>query len=169
MYKARFESLFLGSAIAAFGIATLLTIAAPTLVALLYGPAYSAAGPVLMIHAWSVVFIFLSIIQIGYDITEGLTWFATARMGAGALINIGLNFVLIPLYGPMGSAIATVCSQSCSSFSLNLLHRGTRPIFVMQFKALLLIPCFSFLAQLSSENSRRQLGRLRRAPGYSPS
>ena len=123
-----------------------------------------------MIHAWSVVFIFLSIIQIGYDITEGLTWFATARMGAGALINIGLNFVLIPRYGPMGSAIATVCSRELLLFfPLNLLHRGTRPIFVMQFKALLLIPCFSFLAQLSSENASKQLGRLRRAPGYSPS
>lgn len=167
-YLARFESLFFWAVVVALGIAVALTVAAPSLVTLLYGFAYLPAAGVLVLHSWSIVFIFLSIIQIGYDIAEGLTWFATARVAAGALINVGLNVMFIPRYGPAGAAIATLCSQSCSSFLFNLLHPGTRPIFFMQLRALALVPCFGLVARMCSAEGRRQLRRERVAFEQSP-
>lgn len=159
IYEARLEKIFFWAVLAAICISIGLTIAAPALVPLLYGVAYLPSAKILMIHAWCVVFIFLSIIQIGYDIAEGLTWFATARTAAGALMNVGINLILIPRYGPIGSAVATVCSQSCTSFLFNLLHPRTRPIFVMQLKALFLVPLFCRLADFSPRSARNALTR----------
>ena len=139
-YRQQFERLFLGAILAGLGIALALTISAPVIVPALYGSAYASAIKILVIHAWSALFIYLAIMQSGYDITEGLTWLAAARMAAGATLNIALNFALIPHYGASGSACATLISQACSSSFFNLAHPRTRPIFMMQTRAFLLIP-----------------------------
>ena len=83
---------------------------------LLFGPSYAASVTVLRILAWAPPFVFIGIMQTGYDITEGLTWVATLRTAIGALINISLNLLLIPRYGPSGAAIATLISVACAGF-----------------------------------------------------
>jgi len=139
-YKQQFGRLFLGAALAGFAISLLLTVAARPIVYLLYGPQYLPAAKVLVIHGWATIFVFLGIVQSGYDITEGLTWAATQRTALGALTNIGLNFILIPQYGPVGAAAATLVSYGCSAFLLNLVRKPTRPVFALQWRALLLFP-----------------------------
>ena len=141
-YHQQFERLFFGAVLAGAGIATTLASGAPIIVRLLYGAEYSSAATILVIHAWSAIFIYIAIMQSGYDITEGLTGLAAVRTAVGAALNIVLNFALIPKYGGAGSAIATLISQVCSSFLFNFVHSRTRPIFAMQSNALLLIPLF---------------------------
>jgi len=102
--------------------------------------AHLPAAKVLVIHGWATIFVFLGIVQSGYDITEGLTWAATQRATLGALTNIGLNFILIPRYGAAGAAVATLISYGCSAFLLNLVRKPTRPVFALQLRALLLFP-----------------------------
>ena len=109
-----------------------------------------------MIHGWSAVFIYIGILQSGYDITEGLSWVAALLPTAsGASLNIALNFALIPRYGASGSAIATLISQSCSSFFFNLAHPRTRPIFVMQLEAFLLLPFIRSIVLGARKSGRR--------------
>jgi polysaccharide transporter, PST family len=139
-YEQQFEKLFLSAALAGVGIALGLTITAPLVVRLLYGPEYSSAASILVIHAWSAIFLYVAIMQTGYDITERLTWLTAVRTAAGATVNIVLNFVLIPRYGASGSAVATLFSLSCSGFLFNFVHPRTRPIFWMQLRAFLLVP-----------------------------
>jgi PST family polysaccharide transporter len=139
-YARQFEKLFLGAALAGVGIALGLTISAPFVVRFLYGAEYSAATSILVIHAWSAIFLYVAIIQTGYDITEGLTWLTAVRTAAGATVNIALNFLFIPRYGGPGSALATLFSLFCSGFLFNVVHPRTRPIFWMQARAFLLLP-----------------------------
>jgi PST family polysaccharide transporter len=146
-YRQQFGKLFLGAVLVGCGIAACLTIGAPLIVRVLYGHAYAAAAGILVIHSWSAIFIYLSIMQSGYDITEGLTWYAVVRNAAGATANIGLNLALIPRYGAAGSAVATLIAQFFSTFLLNLAHPRTRPIFELQLRALLLIPIMQWMLQ----------------------
>jgi PST family polysaccharide transporter len=48
-----------------------------------------------------------------------------------------LNFLLIPGYGGVGAAIATVISQAFASFLSNATHPKTRKIFNIQVKSLI--------------------------------
>ena len=139
-YQQQFEKLFSLAFLAGLGVALCLTIIAPGLIRLCYGQAYAPAAAILAIHAWTAVFIYLAIMQSGYDVTEGLTWIAACRTAAGATLNVGLNLTLIPHYGAIGSAIATLCSQFCSSFLFNLCHPRTRPLFWWQLRAAVMLP-----------------------------
>ena len=141
-YKQQFGRLFLGATLAGFAVSLFLTLAARPIVILLYGPQFLPAAKVLVIHGWATIFVFLGIVQSGYDITEGLTWAATQRAAIGAVTNIALNLVLIPKYGPSGAAIATLISYGCSAFLLNLVRKATRPVFALQLQALLVFPLF---------------------------
>ena len=139
-YSRRYEKLFLVTTLSGFSISLGLLITAPFLVPLIFGDAYTSAVGVLRILAFTPIFVFIGIIQSGYDITEGLTWFATWRTTAGAFINIALNFILIPRFGPNGAALATLISFACSAFFLNFLQAKTRPVFGLQLRALLIWP-----------------------------
>ena len=139
-YHRQFEKLFLGTIVIGFSISLALTLMAPLLIPLLFGKEYDPAITVLRILGWTPTFVFIGIVQSGYDITEGLTWLATVRTAVGALINVILNFALIPTYGPNGAAIATLISVACSAFLLNFTQARTRPVFGLQLRALLVLP-----------------------------
>ena len=141
-YQYRFEWIFLAASIIGVLVSLGLSLGAHTIVTVLFGPNYLAAADVLAVSAWTVLFMFIGIAQSSYDITEGLTWFATTRTFLGALLNIVLNWLFIPRYGAIGSAVATLTAQIFSSVLLNAAHPRTRPIFRMQIRSMLLVPVF---------------------------
>jgi O-antigen/teichoic acid export membrane protein len=147
VYRAQLQKLILGAAVAGFCVSVTLTVLGPVLIRLLYGADYAGAGPILVVHAWSGLFIYVAAMQSGYDIVEGLSWLTVVRTGIGATLNVGLNLLLIPHYGGIGSAVATLVSQVFSGVLLNLVHPRTRLIFGMQVRALLLIPLLQLIAR----------------------
>jgi O-antigen/teichoic acid export membrane protein len=122
---------------AATMLALAVTLAAPLIVHLLYGPAYAGAGLILSIHIWAGVFIFMRSVLSKWLIAEDLYIFSLVTHGTGALSNIALNIVLIPWWGGLGAAVATLVSYAAASYLALLLHPRTRPMFVMMCKALL--------------------------------
>jgi len=86
------------------------------LIILLYGEEYQAAGIILAIHTWSNIFIFWHQINMDWLVNEGLLKFPLFRQIMGAIANISLNFILIPKYGGVGAAIATVISYGIASY-----------------------------------------------------
>ena len=129
-YRRQFEKLFLCASLAGLCVSLILTCAAPLLIQILYGPSFAPAAKILVVHAWSAVFIFLGIIQTGYEVTARLTWWTAARTALGAITNVALNLVLIPKFGPIGSAVATLIAFAGSGFLFNLIHPASRPIFL---------------------------------------
>jgi O-antigen/teichoic acid export membrane protein len=107
-------------------------------VELLYGVAYREAGPVLMIHIWAGVFVALGATSSSWLINENLQQFAFYRSLSGAITNVILNLILIPNYGMVGAAIATVISYMIAGFVFDLFSNKTRRMFFMKIDALFL-------------------------------
>jgi PST family polysaccharide transporter len=70
-------------------------------------------------------------------LTENLTKLSLFRTASGAVLSILLNLLLIPLYGPVGTAVAAVVSQMFSAYLLNIVAKRTRRIFLCQTNSFL--------------------------------
>jgi PST family polysaccharide transporter len=108
-----------------------------TIITILFGKSYEASAYILAIHIWASLFVFMGVGTSSWFIAEGLTQFALRRTIIGAIINVFLNIFLIPAYGGVGAAIATVISQAFASFLSNATHPKTRKIFNIQVKSLI--------------------------------
>lgn len=136
-YQARLQRLY----DLLFGLGLLLAIlvaaVGPWAVELLFGPAYAPAGGLLVIHIWSAVFIFMRAAFSRWLIVEELFIFSLVTHGLGALVNVGLNLVLIPRYGTTGAAIATVVAYATASYLALWAHPKTWPAARMMSLAML--------------------------------
>jgi O-antigen/teichoic acid export membrane protein len=89
---------------AAFGLSLVATVALNWL----FPPSYHASAPIIPIVAVSLVFNGIYyVVSTGANIRRK-TWIAAIFMTIAALSNVGLNLFLIPHYGAMGAAIATL-------------------------------------------------------------
>jgi O-antigen/teichoic acid export membrane protein len=118
-------------------IAAIITIFADRIINLLFTNAYIPSVPVLQVYVWSIIFVFLSNGSWAYYLNENLQTIAGLRLMYGAIINIVLNYYLIPICGLKGAAIATLISYSISSYFLNAFYPKTRKNFILQTKAIL--------------------------------
>ena len=117
-------------------IALPLTLFSGRIVHLLYGAAFSAAGDVLKIYVWSGVFVFLGVASGKWILSENLTMLSFWRTFIGAVVNIILNIVLIPLYGINGAANATLISYFISGFLFDAFHKKMRRTFIMKLQTI---------------------------------
>jgi len=118
LYIERLKLLY--SAFAWTGIAIALAVAwlASPIVTLLFGAAYAAAGPVLALHVWAGIAVFLGVASSQFLVAENLVKLSLYRTALGLAVNVVLNLALIPSYGPMGAALATLLSYFVATFSL---------------------------------------------------
>jgi len=135
-YYERLQYLFNGMVGTAIVIAIIVSLSADKLIIMLFGSEYSAAGPVLTIHIWAAIFVFLGVVRGLWIINEGLMKWAFATNVIGAIMNILLNLMLIPLYGIIGSAVATVFSYMIATYLACGFYKKTRIIFYMQTRSL---------------------------------
>ncbi len=112
-------------------------LAAP-LVSALFGAEYAAAAPVLALHIWAGVFIFMRALLSRWLVAEDLLRFSLVTHLAGAVINVVGNLILIPRHGPLGAAIATVVSYAVASWLALFASAATRPMAWKMARALLL-------------------------------
>jgi len=117
-------------------VAVVMTFASNWVMALLYGPDFAGTGPILAVHIWAGIPASVGTVTTIWLLNEGLASISLQRTLAGALANIALNWLLIPQYGAMGAAIATVVAQVISAYVYHAIHPATRPLFAMQIRAL---------------------------------
>lgn len=118
-------------------IALSLTIAAGPIVHLLYGDQYARAVPVLMVHAWTCVFVSMGILGNQWYLShnlQGRTFFCTVL---GAISNFAINLILVPRMGAVGAALASLVAQFISTFLADAFSIRTRPLFRLKAYALL--------------------------------
>lgn len=106
------------------------------IIAVVLGDKYDGAGPVLALHVLSSIFVFIGIGQSVWTVNESQQGWAMMRTVTGALLNIGLNFVLIPAYGAAGAALATLIAYSWTNWIGNLVARPTRNMFWLQLQSM---------------------------------
>ncbi|MFD1142279.1 flippase [Larkinella insperata] len=116
-------------------IAIFITLAAPFIINLLYGQQYEGVDDILVIHIWSAVFVFMGVGSSYWFILHDHQRLLLVRTIAGAVINILLNFVLIPRYGAVGTSIATLIAQMTTAYFVNFFIAKARPVFFVQTAA----------------------------------
>lgn len=145
MFEHRFLAILQSMSLGAILIVCFVTVCASSIVNVLYGPAFANSADILRVHIWSIFFVFLGMTQTLWDAGEKLYWLTCFRTAAGALCNVGLNLILIPEFGALGAAIATLISYAVAAFLLNAATQKTMPLFTMQLKSLILIPLIGWL------------------------
>ena len=75
-----------------------------------------------MIHKWLLA--------------ESMFWASAHIHMAGAVLNVVLNLLLIPFYGAIGAAVATVISYSLAPLLLAPIMPSLRPVARLQLKAI---------------------------------
>lgn len=75
---------------------------------LLFPASYHAQSPIIPVIALSTMFYGIyAVVNLGVKLKRK-TWLVSLYFIVSSLINVGLNFVLIPAYGTMGAALATL-------------------------------------------------------------
>ncbi|MDP5230866.1 MAG: flippase [Cellulophaga sp.] len=111
----------------------------------LYGDAFALAAPVLNIHIWAGVFVFLGVANQKWFISENLQAYNILCLGLGMIANVVLNTLMIPKFGILGAAYATLISQFIASVLAPVFFKKTRMSFFMMLESLLFISTFKKL------------------------
>jgi PST family polysaccharide transporter len=82
---------------------------------LLFGASYDPAIPIIQYHIFSLPIVFIGAILSKWLVIEKLTKLSVFRHGIGFVVNLVLNTLLIPIYGGVGAAIASVIALLFSS------------------------------------------------------
>jgi len=134
-YHQRLQDAFNLMVVLSVGVSVPMTLLSGPIIDFLYGEAYAQAGTVLAIHMWGSVFVFLGVASNKWFLAENRQMQSFQRTAMGALVNIGLNMVLIPVYGAVGAAIATIFAQFSAAYVFDLFHPSTRLLFFMKTRA----------------------------------
>jgi polysaccharide transporter, PST family len=138
LYYQMIGRLFYIVTIMAYVIVLPVTLFSEEIIHLLYGINYKESSLILSIHVWSGIFVFLGVAKSVWIIAEGLSIYALYISISGALINVILNLMLIPKYGAVGSAVATLVSYAISDYIMFLIIPKLRRIGKMMTASLLL-------------------------------
>lgn len=133
------DLLLFGFAAVAFMVATGVSIYSNEIIFALFGTDYHQAAPVLSIHIWSSLFVFSGLLSSRWLVAMSMQRFLLITTTLGAIVNIGLNFWLIPFLGIAGAAWATLFAQLVSCVLINAFHPVSRRFFVAQISALSLV------------------------------
>ncbi|MFT7460164.1 MAG: O-antigen/teichoic acid export membrane protein [Planctomycetota bacterium] len=133
-----------------FSVALVMTFFSPMIISLLFGEDYNESIGVLQIHVWAGVFVFLNNAVWAWYIIENKQKIANIRIIIGLSLNILLNWILIPKYGAIGAAIATLVSRAFVSYFGLLLSKKTSHLFMMMTYALLTLGIRSHASKISS-------------------
>lgn len=99
-----------------FFIALALWVLGPQLMLWFYGETYLPACAVIRWHVPSLLFVFMSQAGSRWFLAENRQRFLLLLHFSGAVLNIGLNVFLIPLWGLKGAALATVISYAAAAY-----------------------------------------------------
>lgn len=120
-----------------FGLCAVMTPIAAPMIYLLYGKAYLATPPLLIVLIWSEVPVFFGVVISSALVARGLQRYLPLSTVVGAVTNVLLNLVLIPRYGALGSSWATVISYCLASMLMFLCFPATRRLCWTGFRFVL--------------------------------
>jgi len=137
VYQRRLLQFFQINTLAAYLFIAVCMLTFPWAIRLLYGPAYQEAIPIVCVHIWALVFVFLGTARGEHLVANGSHGFNLFATVSGLAVNFVLNLFLIPLWGGLGAAFATVTSYGVSAFLSSFFLASIRPIGRLQAIALL--------------------------------
>lgn len=112
------------------------TIFAKKIILLLYGEKYLPAVSSLSLIVWYTSFSYFGGINNIYMVAEKKTKWVQITTLIGALLNIGLNAVMIPVLNAYGAALASLITQVVTNFILLYLIKPLRKNFFIVLRGI---------------------------------
>ena len=103
-----------------------ITVLAKLIIFILYGQEYLPSVSSLQISAWYTMFAMLGTARGIWIVCEEKSKYVKYYLGIGAIINVVLNYLLIPQLGPGGAAAATLATQIFTSVLAPAMFKETR-------------------------------------------
>jgi O-antigen/teichoic acid export membrane protein len=113
-----------------------MTVLAEPLVFLLYGAEYSKTAGILAVAVWYNTFGHYGSVRNIWILAEGKQKYLTGINIVGALANVVLNFFLIPIWGAVGAAVASVITQFFTNVILGFVFKPIRTNNALMIKGL---------------------------------
>ncbi|RUS98506.1 O-unit flippase [Dulcicalothrix desertica PCC 7102] len=138
VYQERLQKFYDLMAVLAYCIVIIFIPISHYLILSTYGSEYLSAVPILHVYIWNCIFAFQGIAQSAWLISEGFQQINFYSTASGAIINVFLNLLLIPRFGSLGAAIASLISYAFASYFCFLIFPQTRGNAMLMTKALLI-------------------------------
>jgi O-antigen/teichoic acid export membrane protein len=135
-FQGRLQQFYNLMALLGYAVALPVTLLAGWLVPILFGAAYSKAGPMLIGLVWAGMFVNLTMARNYYLTVMNWTRLHFITDFLGCLLNILLNLLLIPDYGGMGAVIASCISYWFAVHGTCFMFKDLRKTGLMLTKAL---------------------------------
>ena len=103
-----------------------MTVLAKPIVLFLYGKQYSGAASILAVAVWYVTFAYYGSVRNIWILAEEKQKHLTGINVAGALANVALNFLLIPVWGAIGAALASLFTQFFTNVIIGFIFKPIR-------------------------------------------
>ena len=139
LYLKRIQHLMVALTALSYLVILLTQILAKHVVVRLFGPEYEESAQILVIHIWSSLLISFGFACGSWIVAERRVQLNLYRNLAGAVSNICLNFILIPRYGAIGAAYATLAGLIVSNIFFDYFCAPLRPLNLLKMRALCLI------------------------------
>ncbi|MEM6803081.1 MAG: flippase [Bacteroidota bacterium] len=149
LYKNRLQNYYNLMVWVALAITIPMVLFGPWLLDMLYGNEYNQAGPVLVIHIWTLAFVFLGTASHRHMVAENEQKMDLYRTLIGAIFNVFANYFFITKWGIIGAAYATLASQAVASYLAYLFFPKFWYVFRMQTRAIFLVDIFKKIAKKS--------------------
>ena len=107
-------------------MAVCISVGGKLIIYIMYGEAYMPATSTLQILAWYTMFSILGSARGIWIVCENKAKYVKYYLGIGAVLNIILNYTLIPIYGAGGAALATLATQMFTAVFAPLIFKETR-------------------------------------------
>ncbi len=142
--------------VAVFAFSLLATV----LLDILFPPAYHSVAPVIPIIAVSTMFYGIyNVFTVGIFI-QRKPWFIIIFTSLAALVNVGLNIILIPFYGSIGAAISTLLAYALLAWMAYIVNQRLYPIpfEVGKFLLALLVGIVLYIGGAALGKTQQTLG-----------
>lgn len=106
------------------------------LMVLAFGDAYKDSAAVLSIVMWTAVFASIGSLSARYFNAERMEKKIALRTALAAMLNVGLNLILIPMYGIKGAAIATLFCTFFANYLMDWFDKDLRILLEIKHRAL---------------------------------
>lgn len=113
-----------------------MTVLAKPIVFLLYGTEYSKTAGILAVAVWYNTFGHYGSVRNIWILAEGKQKYLTSINIVGALTNIAMNFFLIPIWGAVGAAVASVVTQFFTNVIIGFIIKPIRKNNYLMLKGL---------------------------------
>ena len=120
---------------------------------ILYGEAYAPAGLPLKIVTWYTAFSYLGVARNAWIVCEEKQKYLKYLYIVAAIMNVILNFIMIPFWGAAGAASASLITQIFTSIVLPLFIKGMKRNSILMLQAIVLYDVFGKPKQKINNNS----------------